>query len=274
MARTRSGFTLIELVVVSSVLVLLTGLLLHAVQKARLEAARLQDVNNLKQLGLALHHCNDTHGRLPPAYGNFPHPSGADGPPAGTGTLQYFLLPHLGQQPLYNRVAVRSDNAVNAPLRVFQGPADPTMPADGLVTLEGSSYGGCSYASNYLVFGSTPGGQARIPSTFADGTSNTIVFGTRFTRCGGTSVGWAVGRNGHAPTWPHDDTAHYPSLPVAQMAPGPDSCDPARLQSPYPGGILVGLGDGSVRPVSPQVSAYSWNLALHPADGQGFDGSW
>jgi hypothetical protein len=46
------------------------------------------------------------------------------------------------------------------------------------------------------------------------------------------------------------------------------------LQTPYAGGILVSLGDGSVRSVSSGVSQYSWNLALNPADGKVFDATW
>jgi prepilin-type N-terminal cleavage/methylation domain-containing protein len=275
MTRHRFAFTLIELLVVIAIIAVLIGLLLPAVQKVREAAARTQDANNLKQQGLALHNCNDTNRKLPPIYNTFPNPAGADGPPAGMGTLQYFLLPFLEQQNIYNSVMMSSDNATNTPLKVFMGPADPTMPGNGLVTMMGESCGACSYASNSLVFGNTPGGSAQLPSTFADGTSNTIVFGERFTVCSGMAVGWQMGMCGSPPTWPAYFTmASYPSLDLPQTAPNPSACDPMRLQSPYAGGILVGLGDGSVRMVSSGVSQYSWNLALNPADGLTFDSSW
>jgi prepilin-type N-terminal cleavage/methylation domain-containing protein len=275
MTRRRSAFTLIELLVVIAIIGVLIGLLLPAVQKVREAAARTQDQNNLKQLGLALHNCNDTLGRLPPVYNTFPNPAGDDGPPAGMGTLQYFLLPHLEQTNLYNQVMMSSDNATGSALKVFMGPSDPSMPGDGMVMMVGMPYGGCSYASNSLVFGNTPGGSAKIPATFLDGTSNTIVFAERYTQCNGMGVGWAMGMCGSPPTWPMNFTmANFPSLPLPQMAPPLVACDPMRLQSPYAGGIVVGLGDGSVRLVSSGVSQYSWNLALNPNDGQTFDSSW
>jgi len=61
----RRAFTLIELLVVIAIIAVLIALLLPAVQAAREAARRAQCVNNLKQLGLALHNYHDTNGSFP-----------------------------------------------------------------------------------------------------------------------------------------------------------------------------------------------------------------
>jgi len=101
------GFTLVELLVVITIIGILIGLLLPAVQSAREAARAMQCSNNLKQIGLALHGYHTAHGCFPP--GAMDCDTGFDRPVCGAkprpGTSGFVpLLPHLEQGTLYNSI--------------------------------------------------------------------------------------------------------------------------------------------------------------------------
>lgn len=105
---TRRGFTLIELLVVIAVIGILVALVMPAVQQARERARATQCLNNLKQLGLALHNYESTHRVFPPSFVRQEDGNPAPPPPAAD-PLRYrshwtgfhMLLPFVDQQPLY-----------------------------------------------------------------------------------------------------------------------------------------------------------------------------
>jgi prepilin-type N-terminal cleavage/methylation domain-containing protein len=92
----RNGFTLIELLVVIAIIAVLIALLLPAVQAAREAARRSQCVNNLKQLGIAVHNFHDVNTLLPSS----DRPAGATALPRIAGLT--FMLPYMEQTNLYN----------------------------------------------------------------------------------------------------------------------------------------------------------------------------
>jgi prepilin-type N-terminal cleavage/methylation domain-containing protein len=333
MSPQRRGFTLIELLVVIAIIAILIGLLVPAVQKVRESAARAQCSNNLKQLALATHTCNDTYRKLPPVHGWFPASANAPRNNAGYGSVLFHLLPFIEQRNLYQaaygtytiggvayQVYTPVPNAAvySMTVPILQCPMDPSMD-DGRPS--GLPEGGSSYACNFFAFGTATGsypngignppyvvaswnwwGRNRIPASFRDGTSNTVLFTEKYARCeyppGGLTGGgnmWAhSGKAGSASgqSWwpvimaPDYTQARYNPNSIGpnpgalfQVQPSPfmgagAGCDWTRASTGHDGAIQVSLADGSVRTVAQGISPNTWWYAFTPSGGEPMPNDW
>ncbi len=109
--------------------------------------------------------------------------------------------------------------------------------------------------------------------------STAIPFATGYfrTRCSDPNTCY-FGPNNQSGGGLHRLTNSYPrfhdgNLPF-QIQPAPGSCDPVVLASPHSGVMLVGLGDGSVRSVSPGISLLTWLTACQPDSGLPLGSDW
>jgi prepilin-type N-terminal cleavage/methylation domain-containing protein len=212
--RRRPAFTLIELLVVMAIIAILIGLLLSAVQMAREAANRALCGNRMRQIGIALHNCNDSIGCLPPAQGWFP--GSIPTANAGWGGVFFHILPYLEQGNLYRSALTTGPNPMgenpgpNQPyysaatgvntlsfigatvLKGYVCPSDPSyFPGTYTDHIYGIQWTTSSYAGNFLAFAVVDDsfnpvnyqGAYRIPSAFPDGTSNTILVAERYAIC-------------------------------------------------------------------------------------------
>jgi prepilin-type N-terminal cleavage/methylation domain-containing protein/prepilin-type processing-associated H-X9-DG protein len=214
-AAQRCGFTLIELLVVIAIIGVLVALLLPAVQAAREAARRSQCVNNLKQLGLALHNYDAVHQTLPPGYVSNFDASGNDlGPGWGWAAM---LLPQLEAAPIYQainfnlNIELSQNQTSRLPiLKVLLCPSDQVKPFWWAMTrdpMTGAPINQiCQVApANYVgMYGITEPGVAGEGLFFrnsrvalrdiTDGTAQTIALGERSHQLGeATWVGAVTG---------------------------------------------------------------------------------
>src|SRR5262249_4260078 len=189
--RRRRGFTLIELLVVIAIIAVLIALLLPAVQSAREAARRAQCVNNLKQIGLALHNYHSATNAFP----------WGDGPWWIEWSAHTLLLPYIEQAPIYNAInfvdvqllnmtPMPNDNPANttAEYRVISGFLCPSD-QDRLTSPDGHN--------NYMAnSGSAPncdyGGNAWAPS-WNGPSSGPFIYSSNGVDTGAPGVGGSPG---------------------------------------------------------------------------------
>lgn len=164
--RSRPGFTLIELLVVIAIIAILIALLVPAVQKVREAAARTQCVNNMKQLGVALHASHDVNKRLPAGLGNLT---------GGTHLWTAFILPYIEQEPLFKQIDFSTGGAWNnyayhkEIVRIYLCPASiraPTLNYDAAAP-GGTYYNSLAIAEYSAIAGSDGARQFTSPAIAA-----------------------------------------------------------------------------------------------------------
>ena len=269
--KLRPAFTLIELLVVLTIISILMGLLLPAVQKVRAAAARVKCQNNLKQLALALHNYHDANHRFPPGHRGLFNP---DRRPFTGWPLD--VLPFV-EQPALHATAMATFQTTPWPFRnpphtglntvvpIYVCPSDtratsPQFAPRSKFYVAFTSYLGVSgkdYSTrDGMLFQNS---RTRLLDA-TDGTSNTLLLGER-PPSADFQFGWWYAGIGQQFTGSGDmilgvREANLQPVTVGSCPPGNypfmvgsfnNQCDMFHFWSPHPGGANFALADGSVR---------------------------
>jgi prepilin-type N-terminal cleavage/methylation domain-containing protein/prepilin-type processing-associated H-X9-DG protein len=281
----RAAFTLIELLVVISIIGILMGLLLPAVQKVRESANRITCQNNLRQIGLAFHNHHGTRGEFPTGgWVALTPPNYSSGTPA-VGKQQragwaFQILPFLEAEATWKGGQATTDTdralvAIGTTNKMFfcpsrRGPQTVTYRDNYLPPLTGGmiTHALCDYAaSNKEGTGAVRQARATTFASITDGTSNTLLVSEKrlnLRYLGGKqpddNQGYTAGFN-------------YDTMRKTTRPPLPDYNaqfgDGAGLfGSSHTGGVNICLVDGSVRFLSYAISRQTFGLLGNASDGQ------
>ncbi|SIO66916.1 Protein of unknown function [Singulisphaera sp. GP187] len=193
------------------------------IRKAREAARRSQCMNNLKQIGLAMHNYHSAFNAFPPAYS-----AGKDGTPLLSWRVH--ILPYLDQQSLYKQFKLDEpwDSATNKALISRMPPMLACPTGSRKLAGEGKTTYLTPRGANTIF----PGATGIKIQEITDGTSNTIFV--------------IEANDDSAVTWTKPDDWNVPTPFTTQG-----------LFGHHPGGTSAGFADGSVRflrdTISPKV---------------------
>jgi prepilin-type N-terminal cleavage/methylation domain-containing protein len=296
----KRAFTLIELLVVIAIIATLIGLLVPAVQRAREAADRTQCQNNIRQLAIGVHNFASATKKTPRMFSPDTVFGSNFGNASNYGSLHFFLLPYVEQEPLYNTAEAsppKCSAAVGAQiLSVFICPSDSSLGTGLARGAGGVSFGSTNYAGNLWVFDPTTA--TKLTASMPKGLSTTVIFAERFQHCGDPGAtnfsepAWAMHPSYDPATGPLDtptfgwndfSQARYQtastSFPNFSDATGgfqikPKYCDRFITQGAHTGVMNIALGDGSVRGVTDGVSTPTWVIACTPTGGAALPSDW
>jgi hypothetical protein len=295
----KRGISLIEILVAIAILVLLVGLLLPAIQSSRQIALRLQSANQLKQISLGIHDISTTKNGVLGFWPEHDAPMMIQVFNQENLIKNYYsplmaAMAHIeNRKEITDFIIISSEGVGTAiPSKLFVSPADPSLhlsaPFPSFAT---------SYCANYLVFR----GQQNIASAISDGLSNTIFCAERYrntvsdnnqvefegsminppdiTQYSGPRGVIYGSRRATFADKPFTDvypitegspaTARPSKAGVTfQVKPKPEDADGRQLQTPYAAGLLVAVGDGSVRMIRSSISESHFWAAITPAGGE------
>jgi len=186
----RRGFTLVELLVVISIIGSLVALLLPAMQAAREAARRTSCTNNLRQMGVALATYHDSFATLPPAvledWGGSPY----------LHTWMVFVLPYLEETSLFRQYdfsqgqnAEANRPVVSQPLSIYSCPSSDSAQYEGDGHFAKGDYAASSGVEPVVNGGPMyPASRVRFKK-ITDGLSKTLLVGELYYH----NLGWARG---------------------------------------------------------------------------------
>lgn len=175
----RSGFTLVELLVVITIIAMLMALLLPAVQNAREAGRRTQCMNNLFQVSLAASRFNEQQGFMPGWRNRSPNPADVSGATFfNTPSWPVAILPFIERNDIYTQWA--QGNTAAPFVKLY---SCPSSPPDSFVSPTLAYAGNCGSGSNTNKWdgvmldttNSTTGRLSIDDIAAADGTSTTVL---------------------------------------------------------------------------------------------------